>query len=124
MSTIEQLNERIAQLEQIVLKLVEPQGGRVVGRVEAEEKPAKKTRKTLKPGEVRTKQDGTPRKKPKMSGYRVFSGARRAEVRELLEQNSTVSVRPCDVVSELGRLWKAMGPEEQQIMALETLNQR
>ena len=115
---IQQLSERIAQLEQLVLarlggaQPVVAEAGRAQPVVA--EEPVKKSKKAKREGPTLNK-DGTPRKKRTTSGYQVFSNAKRAEVRTVLEQDGTVKVKPSEVVKELARLWKAMGTEEQEV---------
>ena len=103
---IQQLNERVVQLEELVKRLS--------GATEEETKEAPKAKKTKTDGPTLTKK-GVERKKPKMSGYRVFCSAERANAKAELEKEAGGKVGMGPVTAKLGEMWKALSKEEQQV---------
>ena len=105
---IQQLNERVVQLEELVKRLT--------GAAEVKEvvKEAPKAKKAKSEGPT-LKKDGTERKKPKMSGYRVFCAAERANAKAELEKETGCKVGMGPVTQKLGEMWKALSEEEQQV---------
>ena len=109
---IQELTARVVQLEELVKKLTgshEEATDRVVESTEP-----KATKKPKKDGPTMNK-NGMPRKKPKMSGYRLFCAATRAEAREILEKENDAKVSPGMVVAKLGEMWKELDEEERQV---------
>ena len=104
-SEIQQLNERVAQLEELVKRLS--------GATE-EVKEAPKAKKAKSEGPILTKK-GVERKKPKMSGYRVFCAAERANAKAELEKETGCKVGMGPVTKKLGEMWKDLSEEEQQV---------
>ena len=114
---IEQLSARVAFLEKLVEKMGDSQA----------EPQTKKTKKTKKADDKEPKKkgfnnDGSVRKVPAISGYRVFSKAKREEaVLALKEENDAKkltdkgNVKQGAVVAKLGEWWKALDESEQQI---------
>ena len=105
---IQQLNERVVQLEELVKRLTE------ATEVKEEVKEAPKAKKAKSEGPILNK-DGTERKKPKMSGYRMFCAAERANAKEELEKKAGGKVGMGPVTAKLGEMWKALSEEEQQV---------
>ena len=101
---IQQLNERVAQLEELVKRLT--------GATEVKEAP--KAKKAKKEGPTLTSK-GVERKKPKMSGYRMFCAAERANAKAELEKETGGKVGMGPVTAKLGEMWKALSEEEQQV---------
>ena len=106
---IQELTARIVQLEELVKKLTDSQE-EAMGRVVQSTKP----KATKKDGPTLNK-DGTPRKKPKMSGYRLFCASTRVEAKEILKQDQGPKVSPSMVVAKLGEMWKELGEDERQV---------
>ena len=112
---IQQLSERIAQLEQLVLarlggaQPVVAEAGRAQPVVA--EEPVKKSKKAKSEGPTLNK-DGTPRKKRTPSGWDLFCSEERAKARASLEDGDA-KVKATDVARELGRLWRELGEEGQ-----------
>ena len=102
---IQQLNERVVQLEELV--------NRLSGATE-EVKEAPKAKKAKSEGPTLTKK-GVERKKPKMSGYRVFCAAERANAKAELEKETGCKVGMGPVTKKLGEMWKDLSEEEQQV---------
>ena len=114
---IQELTARVVQLEELVKKLTDPQEeamDRVVQSTKPKETKIKETKKPKKDGPTLNK-DGTPRKKPKMSGYRLFCASTRAEAKEILEKENDAKVSPGMVVAKLGEMWKELDEEERQV---------
>ena len=105
---IQQLNERVAQLEELVKRLTG------ATEVKEEVKEAPKAKKAKKEGPT-LKKDGTERKKPKMSGYRMFCAAERPNAKAELEKENGGKVGMGPVTAKLGEMWKALSEEEQQV---------
>ena len=117
---IEQLSARVAFLEKLVEKMGDSQ-------VEPQTKKTKKAKKAddKEPDEPKKKgfnKDGSARKVPAISGYRVFSKAKREEaVLALKEENDAKkltdkgNVKQGAVVAKLGEWWKALDEAEQQV---------
>ena len=106
---IQQLNERVAQLEELVKRL-----SGATEEVKEVVKEAPKAKKAKSEGPT-LKKDGTERKKPKMSGYRVFCAAERANAKAELEKETGCKVGMGPVTQKLGEMWKALSEEEQQV---------
>ena len=106
---IQQLNERVVQLEELVKRLTG-------ATEEAKEvvKEAPKAKKAKSEGPTLTKK-GVERKKPKMSGYRVFCAAERANAKAELEKETGGKVGMGPVTKKLGEMWKDLSEEEQQV---------
>ena len=102
---IQQLNERVVQLEELVKRLS--------GATE-EVKEAPKAKKAKSEGPTLTKK-GVERKKPKMSGYRVFCAAERANAKAELEKEKGGKLGMGPVTKKLGEMWKDLSEEEQQV---------
>ena len=113
---IEQLMERVAKLEQLLLdKTITELEKKAGSKSTSDEKaPARKKVKRNEHGQA-LNNDGTPRKARAIGGYQVFSNAKRTQVRLLLEKGGTKKVMPCEVVKELGRMWKELDADEQQM---------
>ena len=113
---IEQLMERVAKLEQLLLDKTIAELKKKAGSksTKDEKTPARKKVKRNEAGQTINK-DGTPRKARAIGGYQVFSNEKRAEVRLLLEKGGTKKVMPCEVVRELARMWKELDADEQQV---------
>jgi len=77
-----------------------------------EPKKAKDQDKPKKTKKVKQDQD-EPKKKRGPTGYLLFSGANRADVKTALEQ-AEESTNPKDVTRELARRWKELSDEEQE----------
>ena len=83
--------------------------------VKQQDEAPKKTKDQDKPKKTKkVKQDSDePKKKRGPTGYLVFSGATRAEVKAALIE-ADESTNPKDVTRELARRWKALTEEERQ----------
>jgi hypothetical protein len=118
---IEQLTARVAFLEKLV-------GDQMSDR--NADPSAKKTKKAKKADDKEPKEpkkkgfnkDGSKRKVPAISGYRVFSKEKRDEaILALKEENhpdkltEKGNAKQGAVVAKLGEWWKALGEDEQQI---------
>ena len=109
---IQELTARVVQLEELVKKLTDSQEEATDRVVESTE--PKATKKPKKDGPTMNK-NGQPRKKPKMSGYRLFCASTRAEAREILELENDAKVSSGMVVAKLGEMWKELDEEERQV---------
>ena len=109
---IQELTARVVQLEELVKKLTDSQE-EAMDRVVQSTEP-KATKKPKKDGPTLNK-DGTPRKKPKMSGYRLFCASTRAEAKEILELENGAKASPGMVVAKLGEMWKDLDEDERQV---------
>jgi len=109
---IQELTARVVQLEELVKKMTDSKEEAMDRVVQSTE--SKATKKPKKDGPTLNK-DGTPRKKPKMSGYRLFCASTRAEAKEILEQENGAKVSPSMVVAKLGEMWKELDEEERQV---------
>ena len=114
---IEQLSARVAFLEKLVEKMGDSQ-------VEPQTKKTKKAKKAddKEPKKKGFNNDGSARKVPAISGYRVFSKAKREEaVLALKEENDAQkltdkgNVKQGAVVAKLGEWWKALDESEKQV---------
>ena len=108
---IQQLNERVVQLEELVKRL---SGATEPEKPKEEVKEAPKAKKAKSEGPT-LKKDGTERKKPKMSGYRVFCAAERANAKAELEKETGCKVGMGPVTQKLGEMWMALSEEEKQV---------
>ena len=104
---IQQLNERVAQLEELVKRL----SGATEEVKEEVKEPRKKTKRNEE-GQALNK-DGTVRKKRTPSGWDLFSKEKRATVTAELQKGEE-KVKATEVASELGRLWRELGEEGQK----------
>ena len=105
---IQQLNERVAQLEELVKRLsgaTEPEKPK-----EEVKEPRKKTKRNEE-GQALNK-DGSVRKARTPSGWDLFSKEKRATVTTELFKGEE-KVKATVVASELGRLWRELGEEGQ-----------
>ena len=57
--------------------------------------------------------DEKPKTK-RISGYIIFSKAMREEAKATLAENSDEKVKNSDVMTELGKMWKALDDEEKE----------
>jgi len=101
----QQLNERVAQLEELVKSLT----GATETKEEAK-KPRKKTKRNEE-GQALNK-DGSVRKKRTPSGWDLFCKEKRASVTAELFKGEA-KIQATAVASELGRLWRELGEEGQ-----------
>ena len=106
---IQLLSERVAFLEQVVLRFVHEASA----NNPSEEKSVKKAKKAKKEGPTLNK-DGTERKKRTQSGWDLFCADKRAGVRESLSTpEGELKVKTTDITKELGRQWRELGEEGQ-----------
>ena len=94
------LENRVAELEKIVGKLNEMdlRGSGSVSVSVSDSKDKKDKKKGVK----------------KRSGYLIYSNEKRNEVKEMLEKNVDGKVKPQEVVSKLGELWKNLTDDERE----------
>ncbi len=71
---------------------------------------AKKTKKSSK----NTDSDDEKPKTKRISGYIIFSKAMREEAKTTLAENSDEKVKNSDVMTELGKMWKALDDDEKE----------
>ena len=71
---------------------------------------AKKSKKSSKNADS---DDEKPKTK-RISGYIIFSKAMREEAKAALAENSDEKVKNSDVMTELGKMWKALDDEEKE----------
>ena len=71
---------------------------------------AKKSKKSSKNADS---DDEKPKTK-RISGYIIFSKAMREEAKATLAENSDEKVKNSDVMTELGKMWKALDDEEKE----------
>jgi hypothetical protein len=104
---IQQLTERVAFLEQVVLRMQQPANN------PSEDKSVKMAKKAKKEGPTLNK-DGTERKKRSAGGWDLFCADKRAGVRASLSTpEGDLKVKATDVSKELGRQWRELGEEGQ-----------
>ena len=71
---------------------------------------AKKAKKSSK----NTDSDDEKPKTKRISGYIIFSKAMRDEAKATLAENSDEKVKNSDIMTELGKMWKALDDEEKE----------
>jgi hypothetical protein len=84
--------------------------------VEVVEKPNKGKKEKKEKKEQKEKKDDKPNKK-RVSGYILFQKAMREDVVQTLKdalEEADAKVKPSDVMSELGKMWKALDDEERE----------
>ena len=107
---IQQLTERVVELEKYVLALAHRPAGQVLAIAPPVlAQPAEKVKKAKTEGPTLNK-DGSERKKRTPGGWDLFIKEERAAVRQGLEV-SGVKVKATEVAKELGRLWGELGDE-------------
>lgn len=108
------LEARISQLEKQMAVLMAQNGIDPQLTMNSDKKVKKEKGKKEKVKKEKVESDDEKPKKKRISGYILFSNAKRDEVKELLSEDDE-KPKNTDVMKELARLWKELDDDEKAV---------